>query len=440
MEDRALKADAWVDLERANSLGGKEFQAVQRLRNNEVVEVSVGAFTDIENRAGKFRGEEFFGIWRLITPDHLAFLEEGAEGACSTKDGCGANRAAKGRNMAVNTKARRPDYSGTSSGEWSDPSLQAFMQGLRKHTDIDVSDLGDNPDVGDLPAAAKAWIASKSLLGNADANNLRDLRFFPVVDPNNDELYENALDAVISGRGSQAEISDDARESARNMAYTLLREEFDRDVSREGETKGLVGLLSELLGKNRKETEKEILTLGGKAMNREQKITALISSESTKFTENDRQLLESFEDETLDKLQPLEQGGEGGEGGDSRAASGSEGDEGKPAGDDDQGQAPRTAEGYIAQAPEELQPALREAKRVADEKRDNLISRITGATSDFTKEELGQKDLSELERLAKLAVGPDYSGQGDAHIDRSAEDRAAPAPPSLSEKLQGQQG
>lgn len=89
--DEKLKMEAWLN----TSMKDKNTdikRVFERVEANEVIEVSVGFFTEVEEEDGTFDGETFTGIWRNIVPDHLAFLSEGSTGACSVEDGCGAPR------------------------------------------------------------------------------------------------------------------------------------------------------------------------------------------------------------------------------------------------------------------------------------------------------------------------------------------------------------
>lgn len=111
----------------------------------------------------------------------------------------------------IRSTARTPTYSGTTSSDWSKPSL---------------GDYGYD-SVEDMTQEEKTEVAEHSLLGDANADTFDQLQFFPVVEPSSGNLSEGALRAVISGRGSQADISSDAKESAQSKARSLLREEFD---------------------------------------------------------------------------------------------------------------------------------------------------------------------------------------------------------------------
>ena len=124
----------------------------------------------------------------------------------------------------VISQARSPSYDGTETDSWSDVnrSLSAIA---------DANDWDDVSSVDDLTDDQRMAIAEHSLLGDPDAESFSDLLFFPVVNPSTGALNEGALDAVLSGRGSQADIDDSTLESARSVAENLLEEEFDRDLS-----------------------------------------------------------------------------------------------------------------------------------------------------------------------------------------------------------------
>jgi hypothetical protein len=122
-------------------------------------------------------------------------------------------------------RARRPSFSDTEDSEWSTPTLADYLNGYETLPDPDSVN-----SVDDLSDEGRALIARKSLLGTPSAETLRELRFFPVVDPATDALNRRALGAVRSGRGSQADIPDDAEASAERMAGELLNEEFDADI------------------------------------------------------------------------------------------------------------------------------------------------------------------------------------------------------------------
>lgn len=84
-EGKALRAEIWVDEERARR---KDPGLIASLERGEKIEVSTGLWGDIEEVGGVWNGEVYEAIFRNYLPDHLALLP-GGEGACNLKDGCG---------------------------------------------------------------------------------------------------------------------------------------------------------------------------------------------------------------------------------------------------------------------------------------------------------------------------------------------------------------
>jgi hypothetical protein len=89
---RKLLAEAWIDVKRVQTLNSKSKAVYKVLNDGEIVEVSTGYFSQLEETSGEYDGSPYDFIQRNIVPDHFAFLEEGAIGACSIEDGCGAPR------------------------------------------------------------------------------------------------------------------------------------------------------------------------------------------------------------------------------------------------------------------------------------------------------------------------------------------------------------
>jgi len=118
-------------------------------------------------------------------------------------------------------EARTPAYDGTESADWSEVSKDL--------SDVTSAAGIDAETVDDLSGEQKQAIADHTLLGDPEADVWNELFFFPVVNPSNQNLNENALDAVRGGRGAQADIPEDTYDSAEEMARTLLAEEFDRE-------------------------------------------------------------------------------------------------------------------------------------------------------------------------------------------------------------------
>jgi hypothetical protein len=85
VDGNKLRAEIWLDEERIKS---KSSDAYQYIQNGNPMDVSIGVFTDEEDKEGEWNGEKYIKIARNHRFDHLALLP-GLEGACSWADGCG---------------------------------------------------------------------------------------------------------------------------------------------------------------------------------------------------------------------------------------------------------------------------------------------------------------------------------------------------------------
>lgn len=85
MDGHILKAEAWIDVERADRVRPG---LVAQLEQGTEMDVSTGYFSMKEKSAGSLNGRRYTMVDRQINPDHLALLPD-EMGACSWDDGCG---------------------------------------------------------------------------------------------------------------------------------------------------------------------------------------------------------------------------------------------------------------------------------------------------------------------------------------------------------------
>ncbi len=85
VKNNKLVAEAWLDMEKLNSISPEVLIAIN---GGELLEVSLGMFTDDERIEGDWNGETYEAIAKNHRPDHLALLPCSV-GACSLEDGCG---------------------------------------------------------------------------------------------------------------------------------------------------------------------------------------------------------------------------------------------------------------------------------------------------------------------------------------------------------------
>lgn len=189
---------------------------INAIEAGEVVEVSTGYFAYPEDNPGEYNGKQYQQVHHDIAPDHLAFLP-GSRGACSIQDGCGANRV----DNEMRDKARTPVYNGTEtiSADKVDFSIEAFVSA---YNDTFSGNAPLEPKFESLTAEAKAWIASHTLLGDANATNFADLTAAPVVNPVTGKLNRASVIACFSDRRNQAALGAARRASLLAAASALL--------------------------------------------------------------------------------------------------------------------------------------------------------------------------------------------------------------------------
>lgn len=101
MNGSRLIAEAWIEEDKIRNVSPVTLASIE---SREIVEVSVGVFSDEEQVTGEWNGEEYTAIARNHRPDHLALLPGGV-GACSVDDGCGMGVNKKGGKTSMENNA-----------------------------------------------------------------------------------------------------------------------------------------------------------------------------------------------------------------------------------------------------------------------------------------------------------------------------------------------
>lgn len=255
-EGEKLLGELWLNIQSAKQAGTEGVQVLSRLAGGEPLEVSTAYFPNTVEKNAEADGKVRNKVVRDIEPDHLAVLPN-EKGKCSVSDGCGAPVAnqllvpmandgqpedmGSTDSMQANqlSEARTPAFDGTTTGEWSKPDFSEYVAAFGY----------DAEEVGELSADQRQRIAETTLLGDPEADTFENVQFFPVVEPESMNLSENALMAVLSGRGAQADIPQDTLESSRSVARRLLEEEFDRDMSENSAFQQFLQSAKELVGR-----------------------------------------------------------------------------------------------------------------------------------------------------------------------------------------------
>lgn len=243
-----LVAELWLEEEKVRQ-DETLFKSIQQAKNrSEKLEVSTGYRCEIKRGMGMDGSTKFYKKQTNIRPDHLALLPDGI-GNCSVSDGCGAPR------LNQRSQPREPDYDGAETSDdqpWGEVSkdLSNYIQGYLSNTDAEMPDDETWDTVESLPQQAKNWIASKTMLGVSNAETTNELIYFPVVNPETNNLNEGALMAVISGRGEQADIDDQTLMQTEAIANRLLKEEFNVERENKDESKTLTEHIKEFFTGN----------------------------------------------------------------------------------------------------------------------------------------------------------------------------------------------
>lgn len=202
VEDGALKGDVYLWRDRLEEIEGGE-AVLEAVNKQNPVEVSTGFSGDFYHEEAEFQGDSYEVVAQNIGPDHFAVLP-GGEGACSVEDGCGL-----GVNQREQARSRESlaGSGGVAEGEvpesWP-PTEEAYEE---------------------AGVTERAEQAAHTLLGPADADTFAESQVFPVVNPETGEIEEGALRAILSGRGAQADVAENALENARNTARSILEDE-----------------------------------------------------------------------------------------------------------------------------------------------------------------------------------------------------------------------
>ena len=369
IEDSKLKMEAWIDLEKVEEVGGITKDTIDTLaKGDRFIEVSTGLFVESTPRKGRFNGEAFEGVWTEVTPDHLAILEEGTSGACSIEDGCGAPRLNCNGNCAC-------------GGEDVKTTWQTFMEKTLK------------------------------LLGKK----------IP-------QMHRTDLDKRIALQEAMNVVSDDFAFVIAIMEDSFIFETFNGlfRSSFSIADNGTI-IIGEEKVRVRPETDFVELVVetkhGEDDMDKKERVNALISNEVTRYTEDNREWLETLEEPQLELLEPLEVKPEVPEPIKEPKA--------KPGKEE-----VVTAETFLASAPAEIKTVLERGLATHKEQVEDLIKLIkVNKRNTFSDEALAEMTFETLESVASMADS-DYSGKGSVRTHITVDDEnTVPEPPSLFDAL-----
>lgn len=370
-EDGKLTAELWINEELA---ARNAPDLLDRLDSGENIEVSTGYFADTKTRSGKFNGEEYSAIQSNIKPDHLAILGVGVKGACSWEDGCGLLRAACAGHKPCACDDKVTKIADNEADNENTAKDQLVTNGIKLPDGVlKALGLSDQDMVTALNAALQVEDKTWSWIYAV----YRDEGYF-VYYSSDDKIYKR--DFSISDDGTIT-LGEDKTQVRPETTYVPI----------------IVN----------KET----------GMDKANKISALIGNSATKFSDADKEWLETLTEDQLDKLMPNTE---------DLAVTAPTVNEDAPV-KDQLGLIPN----------EKIRKSVEYGLRLLENQTNDLIKKITSNKANkFTEDELrafAEQDLSILEKLAGFAEESDYSG-ARAIVDNSASEDSVPARPKLFSK------
>ena len=348
LDGKKLKLEAWIDLERAEELGGVISETVEKLQGGEeIIEVSTGLFSNIEDKSGKFNGEDYKGVWRNIVPDHLAILSE-ATGACSIEDGCGAPRA----NEAA-ASCPCPDQ--------DDPAAAKSL----------FAKVKDKWNIFRIAGNGMTNEAKRNFLSTAIREKLGTRWVWLMA------VYE---DTVVF------ETDDGLFELAYSMTDSTVTFSEDEPTAVVAQVDFVPPLT--------------VNEEGNSTMDKDAFIDKLVANESNEFKEEDKEWLKNLEETHLQKFAPPAEAEDTPDEGEPKS---DDGDDPAPVTLEQYiADAPAEVSAVLSEG-----IRLQEEKRST-----LVAGVIANEKNSFTKEQLEEMTTPTLENLAKLAGSEDYSGRG----------------------------
>jgi len=432
IDGKKLKMEAWLDPKRIEKIGPDAIQILERVRSREMVEVSVGAFVTTEEKSGVFGGKHYDAIWRNIVPDHLAFLPEGIEGACSVEMGCGAPRAAE---------------EGVMDGEKPQRSIrERVMNLLGLKTNLEIAEDVSDSDLRNLLDQA-LYAEEPAYLGINDVFPDDNLVVYAVA-PDDKLLtlrrsYKTNKEGAVTLKDDREEVRAVTRyepvTAQANLSKTFGAKKEDVKMTDKKIDEKKAEQVRALIGDSKtpwiKEDQEYLESVDDERLKafeapyvpdeiktdekKIERVRALIENEKNLWIKEDQKYLESLSDERLSALEAL--------------------DEPKP--ESKPKLEPKTIEEWMTEAPEEIRKVVTDARTAEAKKKTNLITSLREATKEiYTDDELNKMSSEQLTKLIHLAKVPeprvDYSGQG---LPRSEDENKVPDPPKILEKLNPEQ-
>lgn len=436
LSSKKLEFEAWLDPSKAEEVGEGPVRILERVKNDDMIEVSVGAYILGQEKKGEYKGKKYEFEWEEVVPDHLALLEEGDVGACSNKMGCGTPRTARAHLItAAGIEIVEPEMTEIKTAP---PGARDWLL-FRANRKIE-----SNRDL--MRALDKALRAIEpGYLGIDDVFPNDNLVVYAVAP--GDEFY--LLQRGYTVKGESVELKDKSTKVEPVTRYEPVKAASENPTTAETHGDCSCG------NKNNKRNEEN--------MDKKQRVLALINNPKTPFTAEDEAMLMTASDARLEALTAEA---------DKPASPSSTPPAPTPPtterpqvpvpstppptpapglppvnqdpnarGTTTAAAAPQSEEEWLKTAPDSVRKLVADAKARETAERTTIVSSLKGKQDAYTEAELNEMPIDQLRKVAKLAKvneeTVDFTGLGAFRENRSSSEdsNVIPAPPSLDAKL-----
>jgi hypothetical protein len=353
--DAALKAEAWLEEATLERVSETTFE---RINNGEIIEVSIGIFSDEEMVSGIWNNERYVSIARNHRPNHLALLPDEV-GACSIADGCG---------IRINKQKEKTNVENLEINKENKSQVLKEMNRLG----FSVNELG----YGEIREKISNIVYGFD--GNGMDHYIEEIYTDYFVYSQYNNMIESRTRKLYKQNYS---IGNDNEVILKGSAVNVKREVSYSEIP---------------VTNNKVKTERIIKKNSKMCTDCVKKLAdSLINNKATAWSEADREYLESQTEEVLEKMTPPVISQE------------QQVNVVKPTREDILAifsEKPMSTDEFLAFASSEVRSQIQEGLNIRTNQKLHLIGEIIANADQWTEDELNMKELSELQKIYKAVT------------------------------------
>ncbi len=282
MDGSKLKGEVWINV---NDLQGISDTALNHIKSQQPLDVSIGAFSDNERVEGEFHNEHYTAIARNVRPDHLALLP-GGTGACSWDDGCGIRTNSKEiLNKSKSKIKNEVEKHKLTVKEMHGILLKnGFVINELGNSELSLNELGFREISNDLQQKLDTFDGEGKYHYLEEVFDSYFIYAVRSSESRSTKLFKRSYQVV----NDQIEILDDAVNVVLEKTYKIAPATVNRVRMKE----------SQVSTKNKNEMSKKVTSC---------QVDALIANEASQFGADDREFLEGLDEVIFNKMVPKEE-------------------------------------------------------------------------------------------------------------------------------------